>query len=303
MGIVSAVGRGGFGIVDYEDFIQTDASINPGNSGGALVDSQGRLVGINTAILSGAGGNIGIGFAVPINMARMVMDRIIKEGKVVRGFLGVSIQPLTPELASEFGIKDQSGALVGGVIPKGPADDAGIQAGDVIVELDGRKVTDNRNLRLMIAQSRPGSKVSLKILRNGKSRTVTATLEELPAEELASVRPGERPEERQTEGLAGVTATDLDARSRRQFNAPSDLRGALVTRVDPDSPAYEAGLRPGDVILEINRQKVSGARDLSQFARKAKDARALLRVWRQGGSRFVVIEPEKTTQRRNGDEE
>ena len=146
MGIVSAVGRGGFGIVDYEDFIQTDASINPGNSGGPLVDAHGRLVGINTAILSGAGGNIGIGFSVPINMARGVMERIIENGRVIRGFLGVTIQPVTPELAKEFNLPEQTGALIGGVSPDSPAAKAGLQAGDVITDFNGRKVSDSRNL-------------------------------------------------------------------------------------------------------------------------------------------------------------
>ncbi len=295
MGIVSAVGRGGFGIVDYEDFIQTDASINPGNSGGALVDSQGRLVGINTAILSGAGGNIGIGFSVPINMARMVMDRIIKDGRVVRGFLGVTIQPITPELAAEFKLPDQTGALVGGVSNRSPADQAGIEAGDVVLEFDGRKVTDSRNLRLMVAQTPPGTKVALKVLRNGQSKTLTATLGELPTEQLASAGERPRPEGRAAEGLAGVAVADLDARSRRQFEIPPDVRGALVASVEQGSQAFEAGLRSGDVILEINRQKVTNARDILQLSRKAKGSRMLMRVWSRGGSRFLVMESEPQT--------
>src|SRR4051794_15128692 len=191
MGIVSAVGRGGFGIVDYEDFIQTDASINPGNSGGALVDVEGRLVGVNTAIMSGTGGNMGIGFAVPINMARTVMDRIIKDGRVVRGYLGVGIQPVTPEIADIFKLPNQSGALVSDVMPNSPAAEAGIQDGDVIVEINGKKVSDSRNLRLMVSQTPPNSKINLKLLRDDKSKNkltelrVTATLGELPKEQLA----------------------------------------------------------------------------------------------------------------------
>jgi serine protease Do len=295
MGIVSAVGRGGFGIVDYEDFIQTDASINPGNSGGPLVDAYGRLVGINTAILTGAGGNIGIGFSVPINMARGVMDRIIESGRVIRGFLGVTIQPVTPELAKEFNLPEQTGALIGGVSPNSPAAKAGLQAGDVITEFDGKKVTDSRNLRLMVAQTAPNSKVSLKLLRDGKERTLSASLGELPTEQIASAegrpRPGGRA--RELEGLAGVEVTDLDSRFRQQLEIPDEVRGgAIVTSVDQESKAYEAGLRPGSVILEVNRQKIANTRELTGAVRKAKGGRLLLRVWSEGGGRFVVIEPE-----------
>jgi len=281
--------------VDYEDFIQTDASINPGNSGGPLVDAQGRLIGINTAILSGAGGSIGIGFSVPINMARGVMERIIEHGKVVRGFLGVRIQPVTPELAKEFNLPTQIGALVGDVTPNSPAGRAGLMAGDVITDFNGRKVTDSRNLRLMVAQTAPNTKVSLKLLRDGKERTASATLGELPTEELAAAEPRQRPSAgREMQGLGGIEVTDLDTRFRRQFDIPSDLRGAIITAVDPDSRAYDAGLRPGDVIVELNRQKVGGTRELTEGIRKAKGGRLLLRVWSQGGARFVVIEPEKT---------
>jgi serine protease Do len=303
MGIVSAVGRGGFGIVDYEDFIQTDASINPGNSGGALVDAQGRLVGIATAIVSGGGGNVGIGFSVPINMARMVMERIIQEGKVVRGYLGVYIQPITPDLAKEFNVAAETGALVGGVSPDGPAAKAGIQAGDVITEFNGTKVTDSRNLRLMVAQSPPGTKATFKLLHNGKEKTVTTTLGELPTEKLASTSAPGRPNTRQPEGLAGVEISDLDAKVRRQMNLPTDVRaGAVVTGIEADSAAYEAGLRVGDVILELNRQKVSSARDVVDISRKNKGNRALLRVWGRGGSHFIVIEPEQKTERNKEEE-
>jgi serine protease Do len=299
MGIVSAVGRGGFGIVDYEDFIQTDASINPGNSGGALIDAQGRLVGINTAIVSGGGGNVGIGFSVPVNMARTIMERIIQDGKVVRGYLGVYIQPITPELAKEFNVPTQSGALVGGVSPEGPAAKAGFQAGDVITEFNGTKITDSRNLRLMVAQSKPATKATFKLLRNGKEKTVSTTLGELPTEKIASSGESERPNARKAEGLTGVEVSDLDARTRRQMSVPSDVRGAVVTSIEADSRAYETGLRVGDIILEINRQKVSSARELTDISRKLKGGRALLRVWSRGGSRFLVIEPEPTAERNN----
>jgi serine protease Do len=300
MGIVSAVGRGGFGIVDYEDFIQTDASINPGNSGGPLVDALGRLVGINTAIVSGGGGNIGIGFSVPINMARGVMERIIENGRVIRGFLGVRIQPVTPELAKEFDLPAQAGALVGDVTANSPAAKAGVHAGDVITEFNGKKVTDSRNLRLMVAQSAPGSKASIQLLRDGKERVVNITLGELPPEQLAGdgerLRPGRRPK---TEGLAGIEVSELDSRIRKELSIPGDVRGALVAAVEPESQAYEAGLRPGDVILEINKQKTSAPRDVTEAIRKAKGGRLLMRVWSRGGGggRFIVIEPEKRTEK------
>jgi serine protease Do len=167
MGIVSAKGRAGMGIVDYEDFIQTDASINPGNSGGALVDAAGRLVGINQSIISRSGGNQGIGFSVPINLARYVMERLIAHGKVTRGYLGVMIQPVTPDLAEEFRLPENTGALIGDVTQDSPAAHAGLKEGDVITEFNGKKVTDSRHLRLMVSQTAPGTKAEVKLLRDG----------------------------------------------------------------------------------------------------------------------------------------
>src|SRR4051812_13865963 len=292
MGIASAVGRGGFGITDYEDFVQTDASINPGNSGGALVDAGGRLVGINTAIISRTGGSLGIGFAVPVNLARGVMERIIKEGKVVRGYLGVYIQPITPDLAAAFKLPDSGGALVGGVSPKSPAASAGLQEGDVIVEMNGQKVEDSRNLRLKISQTSPGSKISLKVLRDGKMQNINTTLGELPNQELAAARSKETPAKPKTEGLVGIEVTDLNSRARRQFELPDDLTGVLVVNVDPDSPAFENGIRPGDVIMDVNRQKVKSARDCIDQIKKSKD-RVLFRVWSKGGTHFLVLDLKK----------
>jgi len=300
MGIVSAIGRGGFGIVDYEDFIQTDASINPGNSGGALVDAEGRLVGINTAIISRSGGNMGIGFAVPINMVRRVMDTIIRYGKVTRGYLGVMIQDVTPQLGKEFNLKDRGGALVGDV-PKGsPAAEAGLQPGDVITEFNGRKVPESRQLRLWVSQTPPKTKVTVKLVRGGKTLTKDITLGELPTE-MASAGPGGRDRQggqQKSDALDGVEVTDLDARTRRQFEIPNDVHGAVVTSVDPDSTAAAAGLRPGDVIMEINHQKVQDSQEAIDASNKLKaDQRILLRVWsnsgRGGGTRFVLVEPEK----------
>jgi len=294
MGIVSAKGRGGMGIVDYEDFIQTDASINPGNSGGALVDAEGRLVGISTAILSGSGGNQGIGFAVPINLARYVMERILTDGKVSRGYLGVMIQPLTPELAKEFKLPENTGALVGDVTSKSPAAEAGLKEGDVIIDFNGKKVTDSRHLRLMAAQMSPGTRVTLKAIRNGKEQTFTLKLGELPSEGMAKVdRPGGHGRDTGADPLDGVVVEDLDAAARRQFNIPNHVRGALVVDVDLTSPAATAGLRPGNVILEINRQRVSSANEAVELSGRVKDGRVLLRVWSDGGCHYVVVEASK----------
>jgi serine protease Do len=296
-GIVSAKGRGGMGIVDYEDFIQTDASINPGNSGGALVDIEGRLVGINQSIISRSGGNQGIGFAVPINLARYVMERLVSDGKVTRGYLGVMIQPVTPELAKEFKLPENSGALVGDVTEKSPAAEAGLKEGDVIIEFNGKKVTDSRHLRLMVAQTAPGTKVPVKILRDGKAETLTVNLGELPTEGLAKAggRSGGLRRSAQPDVLDGVTVDDITAQTRRQFNLPSRMEGALVVDVEPNCPAALAGLRPGDVILEINRRRVSNADEAVRLSEEVKGDRVLLRVWSQGGSRYVVVEAARKT--------
>jgi serine protease Do len=187
MGIVSAKDRGGIGITNYEDFIQTDASINPGNSGGALVDAAGRLVGINTAILSRTGGNQGIGFAVPVNLARYVMERIVVDGKVTRGYLGVKIQPITSDIAKQSKLSQPAGALIAEVTPGSPGEQAGLKPGDVVTEFDGKSVTDSRHLQLMVAEKPPGSRVSMKIVREGKEQTLTAQLGELSAQ-IASQR-------------------------------------------------------------------------------------------------------------------
>src|SRR5213594_3352489 len=192
MGIVSAIGRGGRGIEDYEDFIQTDASINPGNSGGALVNVRGELIGVNTAILSPSGGNLGIGFAVPSNMVRIVMDQMIKTGKVTRGYLGVSIQDITPDLAEALKLGQTHGALIGDVDPDGPAARAGLQSGDVIVEANGKPVEDSRELRLLTSSMAPGSQINLRVLHAGQTRNVAIALAEMPVKQTAANTPTTR---------------------------------------------------------------------------------------------------------------
>ncbi|MHB9101734.1 MAG: DegQ family serine endoprotease [Sulfuricella sp.] len=289
-GIISALGRGELGITDYEDFIQTDAAINPGNSGGALVDTEGRLIAINTAILSRSGGNQGIGFAVPVNQARMVMERLVKDGHIKRGYLGVAIQPLTEDLAKAFRLDDQSGALVGGVTHGTPAEKSGLKEGDVIVEFQGKAVTDARALRLMVSATAPGTRVTLKILRDGKPREITATLGELPEEVAAREDTGV---DADRNVLAGVELADLDELARRRFNLPEKLRGVLIKDVAPTSLAALAGLKPGEVIQEINRRPVDSTRAAHEAVRAAGRGPVLLRVYANGGSRYLVLRVER----------
>ncbi len=288
MGIISAKGRGGMGIVDYEDFIQTDASINPGNSGGALVDAAGRLIGINQSILSRSGGNQGVGFAVPINLARYVMERIVADGKVTRGYLGVVIQPVTEELAAAFKLKDNEGALIGEVTRDSPAADAGLKAGDVIVEFNNRKVASSVQLRLMASQTAPGTKAPVKFLRDGVEKNLEVKLSELPTDGLAKGGM-KRGGGDSNSLLEGVTVEDADPNIRRQFGFPNGLQGAIVTNVSPSSAAASAGLQPGDVIMEINRRPVSNADEAVELSKNLQGDRVLLRVWSRGNSRYVVI--------------
>jgi serine protease Do len=288
-GIVSAKGRGNMGL-DYEDFIQTDAAINPGNSGGALVDADGRLIGINTAILSRSGGNQGIGFAIPVNLARDEMQSLIKDGHVTRGYLGVMIQDLTPALAKEFKLKDATGALIGDVTPKGPAEKAGLKSGDLLVEFNGKKVADSRHLKLEVARTQPGQTVPVKILRDGTEKTLEVTVKTLPGtESLAKNDKGSD----DTGTLNGVGVTDLDEQAREQLKVPETVKGAVVTEVKPDSAAAEAGLKPGDIIQEINRKPVKNAEEAVRLTENPSDKTSLLRVWREGGSRFVVVDESK----------
>jgi serine protease Do len=291
-GIVSATGRGNLGIEDYEDFIQTDAAINPGNSGGALVDVEGRLIGINTAIYSRTGGNQGIGFAIPSDLARNVMDSLISYGSVARGYLGVMIQDVTPALAKEFKLKDTSGALVGDVVPRGPAAKAGLKDGDVVLEYNGKNVVDSRRLRLAVGETKPGTTVPMKILRNGETKTLEVTVQQLPGtEEVAS---NKTPSGSDNGTLNGVGVADLDQQTRRNLNIPENIKGVVITEVQPDSPSAEAGLKQGDVIQEINRQPVRNADEAVRLTEHPKDKVTLLRIWSNGGSHFVVVDENKS---------
>lgn len=288
MGIVSGLGRGGMGIVDYENFIQTDASINPGNSGGALVDMSSRLLGINTAIFSRTGGNQGIGFAVPSNLAQEILKSIRATGRVVRGYLGTVIQPVTPELAAAFNLKETTGALVSDVSPGSPAEKAGIQHGDVITTLDGKKVEGPRELRLMIGAMQPGTKTVLKLLRNGQEKEVTVTLGELPQKDSTISSNGDSTPAPSI--LEGMRLTDLDNETREAIHAPESLKGAVIVEIDTESDAYRAGLRQGFVIEEIDRKPVRSAAEAMSLGESLRnDKPVLLRAWGEGQSRYFTL--------------
>ena len=285
MGIVSAKGRANMGILDYEDFIQTDAAINPGNSGGPLVDMEGKLVGITTAILSQSGGYQGVGFAIPSSMARPIMESLVKTGKVQRGFLGVAIQDLTPDLAHSLGIDSPRGALVSDVTAGSPAARSGLARGDVVVGFNGQEVDSAGRFRNLVASAAVGGTVKIDVLRNGRKVALSAVLGEAPRTAAAG---GERGSEGQGP-MAGVAVADLDASARQRFDVGRDVRqGVVVTEVAPDSPAAEAGLRPGDVILEVNRERVASAGRFGELSRGSAE-RALLLVQRGGVTTYIVL--------------
>jgi serine protease Do len=301
-GIISALGRNGLGFGRYEDFIQTDAAINPGNSGGALVDAEGRLVGINTAIISpnggDVGGSVGIGFAVPVNLARHVMERLIADGRVTRGYLGLSLNDLTPDLADEFNLPGRSGALVDDVMPNTPAQKAGLKSGDVITGVNGKEVADANSLTLTISESSPGSTATLNVMRDGQAKSIDVVLGVLPSsgqEESPNLLPGKSSN---TDSLDGVTVDDLDREIRRELGVPASLQGALVREVTQDSNAAQAGLIRGDVILEINRHPVADADAAVHLSEEARGDHILLKVWHRfpgdfAHTRFLSVDNTK----------
>ena len=294
-GSVSALGRS---LSDprsdkFEDFIQTDAAINPGNSGGALVNVRGQVIGINTAIIPGSGGPggegsfLGIGFAIPSNTAKHVMEDLIKTGKVSRGYLGVTIRSLDEGLAKQFKVPDLSGALVQDVSRGGPADKAGIKIGDVVRKINGKTVEDSDQLMAMVTDLNPDTEVKLDILRDGQPMTLHLTLGERPANLSTTVGVGKAP----TEGaLRGITVQNLTPELRDRLGLSSDVRGVVITEIDPDSPAAQAQLQPGDDIENINRHPVNSVVDFNRWAAEAK-GQTLLRVNRQGNGFFIVITP------------
>jgi serine protease Do len=288
-GIVSATGRSGLGIEEVEDFIQTDAPINPGNSGGALVDDEGHLIGINTAILSGnSGGNQGIGFAVPINLARHDMDQILAHGKVERGYLGILPQNITPSMAKALNVDKTSGALVGDVTANSPAAKAGLKTGDIILSVNGEPVADANQLRLKVGSLDPNAKVNLKVLRDGAAMEIPVQLGEFPSnEERASLDKGGK---ESAGAVLGVSVENLTADTAQQLKLAPQTKGVVVDEVTPSSRAAEAGLQPGDVIQQVNRKPVTSVSDFKQMINSAKtDNPVLLLVYRQGTTLFLAV--------------
>jgi serine protease Do len=285
MGIVSAKGRANLGIEDYEDFIQTDASINPGNSGGALVNDRGDLIGINTAILAhGSEGNQGVGFAVPVSVARNVMDQIIKSGKVTRAYLGVMAQEVTPAIAKAFHEPEVRGALVGDVTPNSPAQKAGMEKGDIILDISGTPVNSSAELRMHVSLMAPGSKVNVKVFRDGAEKTLSLFLAEMPAETARN----NQPENSSEDALQGITVENVTARTARQLGLPATAAGVVVSNVDPASKAADSGLKRGDVIQEVDHKPVRNTSDFESAMRNAKDATLLL-VNRQGSTMYLAV--------------
>jgi Do/DeqQ family serine protease len=280
VGIISATGRQGIGVASYESFIQTDAAINPGNSGGPLVNLDGRVVGINTAIVSVGQG---IGFAIPINMARRILPQLLATGRVTRGWLGVRIQPLTAELAPSFGARENDGVLVADVLPEGPAASAGLRSGDVIVDFDGRKTAEVPDLQRVVADFEPGKVARVTVLRDGRRESLSVKVGEMPADEpVVALRGAER---------WGLTVQPLTPELAREFGM-TGAGGVLVAEVEEDSPAARAGVQAGDVIVEVNRRRVTDPRAFEEaLGRAGRDV--LLFVQREGRSRYVVMKAER----------
>ena len=276
-GIVSALGRTGLGIEGYEDFIQTDASINPGNSGGALVNLRGELVGINTAIIAPGGGNVGIGFAIPVNMTQQVMTQLIQHGEVHRGRLGILVQDLTPDLAKAFDIKETHGAVISKVIKDSPAERAGLMAGDVVIAVNGRPVTTSSELRNSIGLLPVGDTVTLEVVRDGKSRNVKVTIAETIQDKLEGKRINPR--------LQGATFGAIEEGDPDYGH----LKGIVVLDIAPGSPAWASGLRKNDVIVSVNRRAVTTLQEFQKIAQGSRRS-LLLNIRRGDGALFILIQ-------------
>ncbi len=291
-GIVSAVNRPN----PYSDdarkpggFIQTDAAINPGNSGGPLVDAHGELVGINTFIITNSGSFAGAGFAIPSQLARSVADQIIKSGKVEHAYLGIGMNDVTPDNAHFFDLKDASGAIISQVTPDSPAANAGLKSGDVIAELNGQKIVNGSALQVQVSEMTPGTKVALGILRNGQPQTINVTLGEYHKPgEMAANGSGSGP----NSGKIGLAVSDLTAQEREQLNIPASVHGVAVQSVRPGSPADDAGLQPGDVIVEVDRKPANSASDfVNDVHQNPAGSDLLLLVWSKGNESFITVRP------------
>ena len=290
-GIISAKGRSDVGIAAYEDFLQTDAPINPGNSGGPLVNMHGEVIGMNSAIATGGaqfgqGQSAGVGFAIPSNMIKAMLPILIKGGKITRGMLGVVIQGITPELAGQFHLPDTKGALVSQVNKGSPAEKAGLKAGDVIVRIDGKLVNDTRQLRNLVAATAPGSSVRIGVIRDGKERTLTATIGRMAAEMTAVPKPSGKSADQFSR--LGLSVHRLTPELARKFDLQGE-RGVLISGIEPGSPAAMANLQAGDLIVEANHQPVGSIEELQHALGKSPD-KVLLLVKRSGESLFVVIQ-------------
>jgi serine protease Do len=284
-GIVSATGRSNLRIADYENFIQTDAAINPGNSGGPLLDLEGKVVGINTAIFSRSGGYMGIGFAIPINMAKNVMNSLMSEGKVTRGRLGAWIQDLNDDLAQSFDFDSRNGVLIGDVDPESPAGKAGLRSRDIVLKYDGEPVSKADDLRMRVAGTKPGDRVELEVYRDGKHKNVDVTIGELQNEDVAEDHPAN-----QVDQGVGMTARTLTPDIGQQLGLEEDVKGAVVTEVEPFGPAADAGIRQGDVIVQVQNVPVKSAEELRRELGKndlEKGVRVV--VLSAGSRRFAVL--------------
>ncbi|MFQ5949504.1 MAG: DegQ family serine endoprotease, partial [Nitrospiria bacterium] len=289
MGIVSAVGRANVGLTDYEDFIQTDAAINPGNSGGAMVNIHGELVGINTAIFTQSGGYMGIGFAVPSNMAKSVVKSLVKEGKVVRGWLGVAIQEVTSQLAEGFGLKEVRGALVSEVLSDSPAERAGFKRGDVIITFMGKPVDDASRLRNIVARTEVGTRGKVKVIRDKEEIALEVLIETQPKDMFARRREGK--DDRPSTSLSGIEVKTLTPDLARQTGISPDDSGVVVMTIEPGSAAEEAGLRRGDLIMEVNRRSIHDTRDYEEQLSKRTNEPILLLIRRQDRTLFLTVTP------------
>jgi serine protease Do len=282
-GIVSAKGRADVGIAAYEDFIQTDAAINPGNSGGPLVNLEGEVVGINTAIASRTGGYMGVGFAIPSNMARTIMDAIIENGRVERGWLGAMIQDLSEEMAQSFDFHSTEGVLVGDVVPDGPADKAGIRAGDIITKFNGRPVRKAAQLRNAVASTGPDTEARLELFRDGQARNLTVTIGLLESQFVAG-------KGTQSALGLGMTVQTLTPELAREAGFEEDQKGVVVTQVEPGSLSSRVGIRPGDLIVAVGTTRIDDLADFRE-AMKEEDVEHGIRmqVKREGFQRFVFL--------------
>ena len=282
-GIVSAKGRSSVGITDYEDYIQTDAAINPGNSGGPLIDLTGRVVGINTAIYSRSGGYMGIGFAIPINMAKNIYTQLIEHGNVTRGYLGIGIQDLTPELAKSFGIKDTRGVLISQVMPDTPAEKAGVKQGDVIVSVGGKSVDNAAALRNEIAMTVPGTTLKVEVIRSGQKRSLNVKVDKIPEDQLT-------PSRSESVKDLGMSVATLNSELSQKYGIEDDESGVVVTGVEQSSPAARAGIREGMLVKEVNGQPVKNVKEFEAALKAKADKPILFFLKDSRGPHYIAID-------------